>query len=95
MPLLVAIIVVVIGILIAFVIVREEIRNRDRDLDGIDRNILKEIRRNGGKILQSQLMERLNMSKATLWRRIKRLEEKGYIEIKKIGNVNVLLIRRD
>ncbi len=47
-------------------------------LDKIDKNLL-ELLQNDGKISNSQLAEQVSLSEAPCWRRVRRLEQDGYI----------------
>ena len=48
-------------------------------MDKLDRKILELLQRNGG-LTAAELAERIGLSKAPCWRRIKRLEEEGIIK---------------
>ena len=56
------------------------------DLDKIDRTIL-EFVQNDASLSASEIAERVNLSQPPCWRRIKRLEDEGYIE-RRVGLLN-------
>ncbi|WP_299774483.1 Lrp/AsnC family transcriptional regulator [uncultured Pseudoteredinibacter sp.] len=56
------------------------------DLDKVDRKILKLIQRDAS-LTASEIAERVNLSQPPCWRRIKRLEEAGYIRAR-VGLLN-------
>ena len=84
----------ILAVIIVVIIIYLFISRRPRDLDSVDRDILELLRRKGGKALQTELMTELRIPKTTLWRHVKRLEELGYIEVEKIGRVNIVKLRR-
>ena len=51
----------------------------DRDLDAIDRSILRELSRDG-RLSNSQLAERIGLSPSPCWQRTRRLEVEGFIQ---------------
>jgi Lrp/AsnC family transcriptional regulator len=48
-------------------------------MDKLDKKILEQLQKNGG-ITAAELADRIGLSKAPCWRRIKRLEEEGIIK---------------
>jgi DNA-binding Lrp family transcriptional regulator len=50
-----------------------------RDLDEVDLAILRDLQEDG-RLSNAKLAERLSLSETPSWRRLKRLEEEGYIE---------------
>jgi Lrp/AsnC family transcriptional regulator len=48
-------------------------------MDKLDKKILEQLQKNGG-LTAAELAERIGLSKAPCWRRIKRLEEEGIIK---------------
>ena len=65
-----------------------------RGLDDVDRLILETLERNGGEMLQSELMRATGLPKTTIWRHVRRLAEQGYIEVIREGKANRLRLRR-
>ncbi len=63
-------------------------------LDEVDKEILRKIEERGGSALQSDLLRDLRLPKATLWRHVRRLEKLGYLEIKREGRVNRLILKK-
>ena len=67
----------------------------ERPLTEADRLILKALEEAGGEALQSELQRMTGLPKTTLWRRLRRLEEAGYVELRREGKVNrVKLLRK-
>jgi uncharacterized membrane protein len=61
-----------------------------------DLEMLRFIRDRGGKVVEAEIRERFNVPRTSAWRQTKRLEQLGYIRIRKLGSQNQLeLIRRD
>lgn len=58
------------------------------ELDATDIQILRTLADMGGEALQAELQRRLDMPKSTLWRRLRRLKEMGYIDIMREGKTN-------
>jgi len=56
------------------------------ELDRVDRKILQLIQQDAG-MPTSEIAERVNLSQPPCWRRIKRLEEEGYI-LERVGLLN-------
>lgn len=66
-----------------------------RPLTEVDRLILEALEEAGGEALQSELQRATGLPKTTLWRRLRRLEGEGYVEVRREGKVNrVRLLRR-
>ncbi len=63
-------------------------------LDRTDKMILEEIKKAGGTIMQGELQKILGLPKATLWRRVKKLAQLGFLEITKEGNSNRLTLKK-
>ena len=83
-------VIAVVAIAIIVYLVR---RRGVRGLDSLDREILEYLRRRGGRVLQTEIMNDLKIPKTTLWRHIKRLEEYSYIEVEKVGRVNIIKLK--
>ena len=65
------------------------------ELDQTDREIIEALKKAGGEVLQSELQRMLNMPKSTLWRRLRRLREMGYIDIVREGKTNRVKLLRE
>ena len=58
--------------------------------------MLRFIRDKGGKVVEAEIRERFGVPRTSAWRQTKRLEQLGYIRIKKLGSQNQLeLVRND
>ena len=95
---IVAVIVVAIAI-IGVVLFRASTRKRQLYevsslLDRTDMEILDHIKNSGGSILQSELLRRMDIPKATLWRHVNKLAKLGFIEIVKEGKANRLILKK-
>ena len=64
------------------------------ELDSTDREIIEALENMGGEALQSELQRKLGLPKSTLWRRLRRLESMGYIEIIREGKTNRVRLKR-
>jgi uncharacterized membrane protein len=61
-----------------------------------DLEMLRFIRDKGGKVVEAEIRERFDVPRTTAWRQAKRLEQLGYLRVKKLGSQNQLeLIRND
>ncbi len=63
---------------------------RDEDID-----IIKALAESGGEALESEIRNRLNLPKTTLWRAAKRLEREGYITIESVAGLNRMRVRQE
>jgi len=63
-------------------------------LDDIDISILKTLAERGGEMFQSELQKIIGVPKATFWRHVMRLAREGYIEIRKHGKMNRLILKK-
>jgi len=94
-------IIVAIGIIIiaAYLIWKypiKSIRNRGkmRELTEEEAEIIKFLREKGGKALEVEVRERFpNIPRTTLWRMIRRLENKGIVKVKKVGLQNIIELK--
>jgi hypothetical protein len=65
------------------------------DLREDDKEIVRFISNNGGKVLESDLRKKFLQPRTTMWRAVKRLERNGIIEIEKKDLQNLVKIRKD
>ncbi len=63
-------------------------------LDEIDTAILKTLAERGGEMFQSELQKIIGVPKATFWRHVMRLAKEGFIEIRKHGKMNKLILKQ-
>lgn len=84
--------VAVIGI-VAFFIIKKVRKPQEvilSVLDDYERNIMKTIAESGGEINQRKVVQHTNLSKAKVSRVVKTLEERGLIEVERLGRTNKL-----
>jgi uncharacterized membrane protein len=65
-------------------------------LEALDRDEVKVIellRSRGGRALEAEIREALGLPKTTAWRLVRRLEKKGLVVVRKVGNQNVVELR--
>jgi len=60
-----------------------------------DVEMLRFIRDRGGRVVETEIRERFNAPRTTAWRQAKRLEQLGYVRVKKVGSQNQLELIRD
>lgn len=73
---------------------RRRFSAKDR-IDAVDREILKVLREiGGGEASASRIQELTGLPKTTLWRRLRKLERLGYIEIYKVGRRSIIRAKR-
>jgi len=65
----------------------------DKRLDAMERRALDFILENGD-VMESEIRERLKIPKTSSWRMMRRLEDQGYISIKKKNNVNFIELNK-
>jgi len=72
------------------------IRSRARKVEygEIEELIMRELRARGGEMTQSDLTKALGLPRATVWRRIRRMEMEGILTLERRGNTTVVRLRR-
>jgi len=60
-----------------------------------DLEMLRFIRDRGGKVVEAEIRERFSVPRTSAWRQTKRLEQLGYLRIRKVGSQNQLELVRD
>ncbi len=63
--------------------------------DSLEYEIIKELERRGGKAKQADIIKAVQAPRTTVWRKIRRLEERGILEVKREGEVTVVRMRVD
>ncbi|ABW02309.1 helix-turn-helix transcriptional regulator [Caldivirga maquilingensis] len=58
-----------------------------------ERDVLRYIVKSGGEVYQYQLTRDLGLSKVRVWRIVKRLEEKGLVEVVKVKGRNIIKVK--
>ncbi|MFP3297078.1 MAG: MarR family transcriptional regulator [Vulcanisaeta sp.] len=59
-----------------------------------EREVLEYVIKAGGEVFQYQIMRDLGLSKVRAWRIVRRLEEKGLVEVSKVKGRNVVKLRK-
>ena len=72
----------------------EPVETPPRELDETDRLVLRALERAGGSTTQSRLQTLTGLPKTSLWRRVRRLEQWGYVRVVKEGKVNRVILER-
>jgi uncharacterized membrane protein len=62
-------------------------------LDGDEVKVVELLRSKGGRALEAEIREALGLPKTTAWRLVRRLEKKGLVVVRKVGNQNVVELR--
>ncbi len=65
----------------------------ESDLDSLERDIISELLRRGGQALQSDLVKALDAPRATIWRRLRRMESEGKVELVKEGRYTLVKLK--
>jgi len=60
-----------------------------------DKEAINYIAEKGGEVFESEIRERFNLPKTTVWRLVKRLEREEIVEVKKAGGQNLIRIREE
>jgi uncharacterized membrane protein len=60
-----------------------------------DKEAINYIAEKGGEAFESEIRERFNLPKTTVWRLVKRLEREEIVEVKKPGGQNLIRIREE
>ncbi|GAB6944842.1 hypothetical protein JCM14467A_16240 [Vulcanisaeta sp. JCM 14467] len=58
-----------------------------------EREVLEYVIRSGGEVFQYQIMRDLGLSKVQAWRIVRRLEEKGLVEVTKVKGRNIVRLK--
>ncbi|MGC8601230.1 MAG: PEGA domain-containing protein [Thermoprotei archaeon] len=64
------------------------------ELDPEEKMILQYLSTHGGKAFQSELLTALPIPKTTLWRNVMSLQEKGYVNVTKVGGLNLVTLSK-
>jgi Uncharacterized membrane-associated protein/domain len=70
------------------------LKRRNGNLSEEDREIIELLKKKGGGMFQSEISQYVKMPTTTLWRRIKKLQELGYVKIEKVGGKNYVRLLR-
>jgi uncharacterized membrane protein len=72
------------------------IRSRAKKVEygEIEELIIRELRARGGEMTQSDLIKALGLPRATVWRRIRKMEMEGILTLERRGNITVVRLRR-
>jgi uncharacterized membrane protein len=72
------------------------IRSRAKKVEygEIEELIIRELRARGGEMTQSDLTKALGLPRATVWRRLRKMEMEGILTLERRGNVTVVRLRR-
>jgi uncharacterized membrane protein len=72
------------------------IRSRAKKVEygEIEELIMRELRARGGEMTQSDLTKALGLPRATVWRRIRKMEMEGILTLERRGNITVVRLRR-
>jgi uncharacterized membrane protein len=62
-------------------------------LDEDEVKVIEVLRSRGGRALEVEIREALGLPKTTAWRLVRRLEKKGLVVVRKVGNQNVVELR--
>ncbi|RLF21846.1 MAG: hypothetical protein DRN15_04265 [Thermoprotei archaeon] len=88
------ILAIVVAIVVILTIIAIERRRRlSSEISEEEREILNALKRLGGEAYQYEVARMVNLPKTTLWRHVRRLADKGLIEIEKRGRQNYLKLR--
>ena len=92
--------VIAVGLYLVFFSDRGTVRIRERKavrpegLVGDEKEVFRAVADSGGSILQSELVKSTGMSKVKVTRVLDRLEGKGFIERKRRGMTNVVILKQ-
>jgi uncharacterized membrane protein len=70
------------------------LKRRNGNLSEEDREIIELLKKKGGGMFQSEIGQYVKMPTTTLWRRIKKLQELGYVKVEKVGGKNYVRLLR-
>ncbi len=60
-----------------------------------DREAMQYLADSGGEAFETELREKFQLPKTTIWRQVRRLQREGLVEVRKIGGQNLIRIRED
>lgn len=79
--------------LLAFLLYRAKKRDVPARLSEEEADIIRFLKKSGGKAYQSDIMRALGIPKTTTWRYVKKLEEKNLVKIEKKGGKNLVVLK--
>ncbi len=59
----------------------------------LEYKILRELERRGGMAKQADIIRAVQAPRTTVWRKIRRLEEKGFVEVRREGEATLVMLR--
>ena len=83
---------VIVAVSIAFIYKMKK-ASKLVELSEEEADIIKFLRKMGGRAYQSDIMRALGLPKTSTWRYIKRLEEKNLVRVEKIGGKNLVILK--
>ncbi|MEZ0249229.1 MAG: MarR family transcriptional regulator [Thermoproteus sp.] len=69
--------------------------DEDEDVGDIDAQILKYLKSRGGFAYQGDIVRDLELPKSTVHKAVRRLAERGLVEIKRQGRINVVSLKEE
>ncbi len=83
--------------LAASVIVLRSRSRATKDLKegSLEYEILRELEKRGGVAKQADLIKAVQAPRTTVWRKIRRLEEKGFVEVRREGEATLVMLKAD
>lgn len=83
----------VLLVALALLVRRASLKGEARG-DEVEGSIIRELRARGGEATQAELTKALNLPRATVWRRLRKLEREGIVTLERKGNVTTVKLRR-
>jgi uncharacterized membrane protein len=80
--------IVIVVLLVGLIVALRHRRVSPEMLSPADNQMLQAIRSKGGKIFESELRDSLGLPKTSAWRRVKKLEKRGLVKIRRVGSQN-------
>lgn len=72
----------------------EDLFNSYPDLTSDEREVIRYIFEKGGTAFETEIWERFDLPRTSLWRMVKRLEDRGIVVVKKVGFQNKVELKQ-
>jgi len=80
----------ILGILGLVIFMRRGVDITGSELRPEDKEVLQYLAERGGKVLESELRQKLLLPRTSAWRQVRRLERMGYVHVTKEGMQNTI-----
>ncbi len=86
---------IALALIVSMFILRGKRESGDVREGSLEYEILKELERRGGEARQADIIRAVQAPRTTVWRKIRRLEERGIVEVRREGEVTMVRLKVD